>query len=136
MFCIDFEDDDLIQKGTAYQPWILNRGVTVVADQQCPQGDRCGFFNESILEVPFFSNNYDPWHGLKITLKYVQLLAGQVDQGVISNDCLNLDSGAPGNSLYLSVDAGGNLFNAGLKDGRNPTNFASASDVSNSCNTL
>ena len=136
MFCIDFEDDSLIKKGTAYQPWLLNRGVTVVNSLECPEGNRCGFFNESLIEIAMFANNYDPWHGLKISLKYMQTQSSQMDQGVVSNDCINLQSGAPGNSLYCSVDAGGNSFTAGLKDARNPTTIVSASDVSNPCNTF
>ena len=131
MFCIDFEDDDLVQGGTAYQPWLHNRGVTVVTDTQCPQGNRCGFFNESFIEVAMFANNYDSWQRLKITLEYKQILSSQMDQGVISNDCLSEQSGAPGNSLYCSLDASGGSFNAGLKS---PP--ASASDVSNTSNTF
>ena len=131
MFCIDFEDDSLVKKGTAYQPWVLNRGVTVVNSPECPEGNRCGFFNESLIELPMFSNNYDPWHGLKITLKYKQTRTSQFDQGVISNDCFNGVPFAAGNSLYCSVDGSGASFNAGLKS---PP--ASASDVSSNCNTF
>ena len=129
MFCIDFEDDDLIRDGTPYQPWVMNRGVTVVKAAECPQGERCGFFNASLLEVPMFSNNYDPWHGLVIKLRYRQTAQSNIDQGIISNDCFGGVPYAPGNSLYCSADAGGNSFNAGLK-ARNPAAVTSLSAVS------
>jgi len=129
MFCIDFEDDDLVQNGTPYQPWVMNRGVTVVNDQQCPQGEKCGFFNASLLEVPFFSNNYDPWHGLVITLHYRQTAKSNIDQGIISNDCFGGVPFAPGNSLYCSAAGDGTRFNAGLK-ARDPNDIVDLSAVS------
>ncbi len=116
MFCINFEDDDLVTNDV-YQPWVLNRGVTVVSDPAigCPEGNRCGFFNESNLELPFFSNNYDHWHNLRITLHYKQILTTTPDQGIISNDCFNGIDNAPGNSLYLSSAGDGSEFKCGLK---------------------
>ena len=123
MFCINFEDDDLVAKGPAfvYEPWILNDGVTIVDNTvnpgvNCPEGHRCGFFNESILEIPFFSNNYAHWPYLRITLSYRMTSFGldldmlglnrNPEQGIISNDCFpdgNVPY-APGNSLYFSAD--------------------------------
>ena len=132
MFCINFEDDDLVAKGPAfvYEPWILNDGVTIVDNTvnpgvNCPEGHICVFFNESVLKVPFFSNNYAHWPSLRITLSYRMTLFGlELDmrrldripaQGIISNDCFpegNVPY-APGNSLYCSV--GDITFMAGLK---------------------
>ncbi|KAI0240459.1 hypothetical protein LSAT2_008807 [Lamellibrachia satsuma] len=70
MFCIDFEDDDLVSNTAGvYRPWILNDGVTVVADAQCPQGQRCGFFNESVLEGAAMG----PWVDVQMTWNGVTL---------------------------------------------------------------
>lgn len=130
MFCIDFEANDLISKTFGvYRPWVLNDGVTVVNDSQCPQGDRCGYFNNSVLEVPFFSNNYAQWPSMRITLQYKMIsFSGSIDQGIISNDCLNLADYAAGNSLYLSADA--STFKAGLKSGNASVPDADATVVS------
>ena len=118
MFCIDFENGDLISHTVGeYRPWVLNNGVTVVHDLQCPQGQFCGFFNASCLELPFFSNNYDHWPSLRITLSYKMTQTTQMDQGIISNDCYQGLANAPGNSLYLSASS--TNFKAGLK-ARNP----------------
>ena len=118
MFCIDFEDDDLVSNTWGeYRPWVLNDGVTVVNSPDCPQGKRCGFFNESVLEVPFFSNNYGHWPSLRITLQYKMIsFSGTIDQGIVSNDCFPKGTGeyAPGNSLFIS--ANDDEFNGGLKD--------------------
>ncbi len=118
MFCIDFEDDDLVSNTWGeYRPWVLNDGVTVVTSPGCPQGSRCGFFNESVLEVPFFSNNYGHWPNLRITLEYKLIaFSGNNDQGIVSNDCFPNGNGlfAAGNSLFISVN--GKDFNGGLKD--------------------
>lgn len=116
MFCINFEDDDLVTNDV-YQPWVLNDGVTIVegASFGCPEGKRCGFFNESILELPFFSNNYGHWNSLRITLHYKMIATSDVDQGIVSNDCYKDVANAPGNSLYCSVGGAGDVFKAGLK---------------------
>ncbi|KAI0216080.1 hypothetical protein LSAT2_031858, partial [Lamellibrachia satsuma] len=127
MFCIDFEDDDLVANGPGfYEPWVLNDGVTIVDSAvnpgvNCPQGQRCGFFNESVLEVPFFSNNYAHWPSLRITLSYKMTQRTNIDQGIISNDCFPDATVpfAPGNSLYCSADD--NDFKAGLKTSGSPT---------------
>ena len=118
MFCIDFEDDDLVSDTLGeYRPWVLNDGVTVVENVECPQGKRCGFFNASVLEVPFFSNNYGHWPNLRIELQYKMIsFGGNIDQGIVSNDCFPDGTGlyADGNSLFLSAN---NLkFKGGLKD--------------------
>ena len=117
MFCIDFEDDDLVSNiAGVYRPWILNDGVTIVDSLMgvtCPQGQRCGFFNESVLEVAFFSNNYAQWPSLRITLDYMMTASTPIDQGIISNDCFNQANNAAGNSLYCSANI--NTFNGGLK---------------------
>ena len=121
MFCIDFEDDDLVSNTAGvYRPWVLNDGVTIVdntinLEVNCPQGQRCGFFNESVLEVPFFSNNYAQWPTLRITLSYKMTGSQDVDKGIISNDCFPDATVpfAPGNSLYCSANSGN--FLAGLK---------------------
>ena len=119
MFCIDFEDDDLVSDTWGeYRPWVLNDGVTVVEDEQCPQGKKCGFFNGSgVLEVPFFSNNYGHWPNLRIELQYKMIsFEAPIDQGIVSNDCFPDGDGlyADGNSLFIS--ANDETFNAGLKD--------------------
>ena len=117
MFCINFEDDDLVTNDV-YQPWVLNRGVTVVdaSSVGCPEGNRCGFFNDdSNLELAFFSNNYGHWHNLRITLNYKQIQTSQSDQGIMSNDCWHGTENAPGNSLYLSSSGDGSEFKCGMK---------------------
>ncbi|KAI0241986.1 hypothetical protein LSAT2_015249, partial [Lamellibrachia satsuma] len=120
MFCIDFEDDDLVSNTAGvYRPWILNDGVTVVTDAQCPQGQRCGFFNESVLEVAFFSNNYAQWPSLRITFDYMMTASTPIDQGIISNDCFNQADYADGNSLYCSADS--NTLKGGVKGTGNIT---------------
>ncbi|KAI0216081.1 hypothetical protein LSAT2_031859, partial [Lamellibrachia satsuma] len=138
MFCINFEDDDLVAKGPAfvYEPWIRNDGVTIVDNTvnpgvNCPEGQRCGFFNESVLQIPFFSNNYAQWPSLRITLSYrmtsfgldldMRRLDRIPDKGIISNDCFPEGNGlyASGNSLYCSADD--IRFKAGL-NGPSPDN--------------
>ena len=115
LFCIDFEDDELISNtGGVYRPWVFNNNVTVVSSPHCPQGMRCGYFNESILEVPFFSNTYSTWPSLRITLRYKQISKSLLDQGIISNSCTPPPF-AEGNSLYCSAAAGGDKFKGGLK---------------------
>ena len=115
MFCIDFEDDDLISDAFGiYRPWVLNDGVIVVSSPYCPQDIRCGYFNESILEVPFFSYTYNSWPSLRITFHYKQISNSTLDQGIISNDCTPPPF-AEGNSLYCSAAADGDTFLGGLK---------------------
>ena len=102
MFCIDFEDESLVGQG-ADSPWVYNDGVVIVTDKDCPQGDRCGYFNGGgRLELPFFSNNYDGYKSLIITFYHKRTSASPTIQGLISNDCLDGLSGEPGNSLYAS----------------------------------
>ena len=86
--------------------------------------------NESVLEVPFFSNNYGHWPNLRITLEYKLIaFSGNIDQGIVSNDCFPNGNGlfAAGNSLFISVN--GNNFNGGLKD--TPTTGTTVTVVSN-----
>ena len=117
MFCIDFEDDDLVSDTWGeYRPYVFNDGVTVVDGPQCQHG-RCGFFNRSVLEVPFFSNNYEHWPNLRITLEYKMIpSSANLDQGIVSNDCFPDGTGlyADGNSLFISANYVN--FNGGLKD--------------------
>ena len=101
MFCIDFEDDDLVGQG-AYQPWVLNEDVTVVTSADCPQGSRCGYFNGSRLEIPFFSNAYSSFPGLWVDFWYKRTGSEPANQGLISNDCFQGQTDEPGNSLYAS----------------------------------
>ena len=123
MFCIDFEDDDLVSNSAGvYRPWILNDGVTIVDSLMgvtCPQGERCGFFNESVLEVAFFSNNYAQWPSLRITFDYMMAAPIPIDQGIISNDCFNQAGYAAGNSIYCSADS--NTLKGGVKGTGNIT---------------
>ena len=101
MFCIDFEANTLVGQGVD-RPWVYNDGVDIVTDTDCPQGDRCGYFDGGRLELPFFSNNYDGYKSLIITFNYKRTSASPTIQGLISNDCLDGLSGEPGNSLYAS----------------------------------
>ena len=103
MFCIDFEDADLVGQGV-YQPWVGNNDVTVITSAFCPQGSRCGYFNESTLSVPFFSNAYASFPSLKITFYYNRTPGGPSLQGLISNDCFNHVAAEAGNSLYASCE--------------------------------
>ena len=132
MFCIDFEDEDLVSDTEGvYRPWILNDGVTIVDNAMganCPQGQRCGFFNESVLEVPFFSNNYVHWHTMSITFNYRMIQGTSLYQGIISNDCFNQADYADGSSLYCSASV--TDFMAGLKTDNSPLEDANASVVS------
>ena len=132
MFCIDFEDADLVSNTAGvYRPWILNDGVTIddnTMGANGPQGQRCGFFNESVLEVPFFSNNYVNWPSMKITLSYRMTQATALDQGIISNDCFNQIPNAAGNSLYCSASSID--FIAGLNTVNSPLEDAAVSEVS------
>ena len=118
MFCIDFEDKDLVSNTFGeYRPWVFNDGVTVVTSPQCPQGKRCGFFNASVLEVGFFANNYGHWPNLRITLEYKMIhLSGNIDQGIVSNHCFPHGNVmyAAASSLFMSASALN--FNGGLKD--------------------
>ncbi|KAK2153741.1 hypothetical protein NP493_2267g00008 [Ridgeia piscesae] len=105
-----FDVDECVTTG--HQTDVLN-----YTTPNCPQGKRCGFFNESVLEVPFFSNNYGHWPSLRITLQYKMIsFSGTIDQGIVSNDCFPKGTGeyAPGNSLFIS--ANDDEFNGGLKD--------------------
>ena len=111
MFCIDFEDDDLVANNMGvYRPWILNDNVLVVTEG----GSKCGFFNESRLEVPFFSNAYSSFTSLRITFRYKIAPGGSADQGLFSNDCFGGAVNAAGNSLYCS--ASGGQVTWGLRD--------------------
>ena len=132
MFCIDFEDADLVSNTAGvYSPWVIIDGVTIVDNSMgvnCPQGHRCGFFNESVLEVPFFSNNYVHWPSVRITLSYRLTQATALDQGIISNDCFNQVPNGAGNSLYCSPSSID--FMAGLKTANSPLEDAAVSEVS------
>ena len=104
MFCIDFEDADLVGPG-AYQPWVLNEDVTIVSSTSlgpCAEGSQCGYFNASHLVIPFFSNTYASFPSLRITFNYMRTVASPVTRGLISNDCFNDKEGQSGNSLYAS----------------------------------
>ena len=113
MFCIDFETDDLVSvtKGV-YRPWVLNDGVHIINDPLGTHG-RVGFFNESHLEIPFFSNAYSSFKSLRISFYYRLAPGGSADQGIISNDCFGGAVNAPGNSLFASAQ--GTYLSAGFK---------------------
>ena len=104
MFCIDFEDDDLVGAAGADHPWVFNDGVDIVpyAAAGCPQGDRCGYFDEGRLEIPHFSNMYSSFSSLRITFDYRRTAGGVYHQGIISNDCFNGQAGESGNSLLFA----------------------------------
>ena len=105
MFCINFEDDDLVNDNMGvYRPWIMNDGVKIIDDPNlCIEGRRCGFFNMSRLEIPMFSNMYSNFEALRIFFYYKIVPGGSADQGIISNDCYGGATGAPGNSIYCSL---------------------------------
>ena len=137
IFCITFEDDDnLVGPGGAEQPYIYNDGVTVVTSALCPQGDKCGWFNNSRLEIPYFSNNYG-FESIRITFQYKRTGAMPETQGIISNDCFNMVPNAAGNSLYCSSTNIGAADNDDIEAGlrspplpKAPAAFVSASEVS------
>ena len=102
MFCIDFETPDLVSSG-ADHPWVRNKGVDIVnqtSNGPCIQGARCGYFNESHLEIPFFSNAYDGFTSLRITFSYMKTTSTSGLKGLVSNDCFDNQEGRIGNSLY------------------------------------
>ena len=101
MFCIDFEDTDLVGAGV-YQPWLLIDHIDRVHSDVagCPQGDYCGYFCGGRLEVPLFSNAYSSFPSLRITFDYIRTPGGGDSyQGIISNDCFEHDPHLLGNSM-------------------------------------
>ena len=132
IFCIDFEDRYQLADSGVY---VLNDGVERVDDALCPnagkEGSHCGHFlgSNSRLEVPFFSNNYDHFGSLRITMLYRRTGANTAEQGILSNDCSDGIAGRDGNSLFCSVDNG--LFYAGVRH-HQPVDFAqiATNDVS------
>ena len=121
MFCINFEhEEDLVFAG-ADHPWVLNDGVQIVstASVGCPQGDKCGYFVNSRLEIPFFSNAYSGINSLRITFWFRRDEGYPVTMGMISNDCFNGVPEAAGNSLYVSnrdVNDGTDSIEVGVRD--------------------
>ena len=105
MFCINFEDNDLVSNTMGvYRPWVMNDGVNVITDAMCIEGNKCGLFNMSRLEIPFFSNLYSSIPSIRITFYYKIISGGSADQGIISNDCYGGVAGAPGNSLFCHLE--------------------------------
>ena len=106
-FCIDFEEDDFVRAG-ADHPKVSNYGVIVVdtTDAGCPQGDRCGYFDEGRLEIPSFSNAYTGISSFRITFNYLRMAGGEDHQGIFSNDCFNGEADLPGNSLAAACAYG------------------------------
>ena len=105
MFCIDFEDDDLVNDNMGvYRPWVMNDKVEIIDDSNlCIEGNRCGLFNMSRLEIPMFSNMYSNFRALRISFYYKIMPGGSADQGIISNDCYGGVTGAPGNSIFCHL---------------------------------
>ena len=121
MFCIDFEDEEDLVFAGADHPWVLNDGVQIVpkASAGCPQGDKCGYFENSRLEIPFFSNAYSGINSLRITFWLRRVDGEPVTMGLISNDCFNGVQDAAGNSLYCSIQYDGDnldYIEAGVRD--------------------
>ena len=85
---------------------------------------RCGFFNESRLEIPFFSNAYSSFPSLRISFNYRRTGSSPATQGIISNDCMNGVASEAGNSLYASC--ADDSVEVGLRDP-----LASLTSVSN-----
>ena len=104
MFCVNFEDPDFVGDEGADQPTVSNYGVVVVdtADVGCPQGDKCGYFDEGRLEIPRFANAYSTFSSLRITFNYLRTGGGKDHQGLISNDCFKDEPDLPGNSLSVA----------------------------------
>ena len=136
IFCIDFEDQYQLADSGVY---VFNDGVNRVNDALCPNAgidgsSYCGHFlgSNSRLEVPFFSNNYDHFGSLRITMLYRRTGANAAEQGILSNDCSDGTAGRDGNSLFCSVDNG--MFYAGVRRNQLPMDFAQiiTNDVSGS----
>ena len=126
IFCIDFEDQYQLADSGVY---VFNDGVKRVNNALCPNAgiagsSYCGHFlgSNSRLEVPFFSNNYDHFGSLRITMLYRRMGANAAEQGILSNDCSGGIAGQAGNSLFCSVDKG--LFYAGVRRNQPPAAFA------------
>ena len=92
--------------------WVLNEGVTI-ANTSCVYKN-CGVFDGSArLEVPYFANNWAGFNGFSFSLFFKRNPGSSNQQGILSNDCFNMDPFSLGNSLYVSSDAG--EVNSGLK---------------------
>ena len=116
MFCIDFDDDDLVSDNMGvYKPWVMNDNVNVITDAMCIEGNRCGLFNMSRLEIPMFSNMYSNFHTLRISFYYKIMSGGSGDQGIISNDCYGGATGAPRNSIFCHLQQH-SLLECGLNE--------------------
>ena len=135
IFCIDFEDRYQLADSGVY---VLNDGVDRVEDALCPNAGKvgsihCGHFlgSNSRLEVPFFSNNYDHFGKLRITMLYRRTGSNTAEQGILSNDCSDGIAGRDGNSLFCSVH--NDKFYAGVRHNQ-PMDFAQiiTNDVSGS----
>ena len=121
MFCIHFEDEEDLVFAGADHPWVLNDGVQIVpkASAGCPQGDKCGYFDNGRLEIPFFSNAYSGINSLRITFWFRRVVPEPFTMGLISNDCFNGVQDAAGNSLYCSTQYDGaehEYIEAGVRD--------------------
>ena len=49
---------------------VVENGVNGIPADFCPQGNKCGFFNGSQLDIPYFANNYAGLTNIKITLDF------------------------------------------------------------------
>lgn len=57
--------------------YVMNQGVTIIENgvngvpyDFCPQGKRCGFFDNSKLEIPYFTNIYGGVSNMKSTMDF------------------------------------------------------------------
>ena len=109
--CINFNDGTASASNGLY---VLNDGVAVDSYTECADG-MCGYFNGSArLEIPYFSNSYDHFKQFRVTFDYYKESGNTNDQAFVSNDCLNNQQKAIGNSLYVA--SSGAFLGGGLKD--------------------
>ena len=54
---------------------VVQNGVDGIASDFCPEGNSCGLFNASQLEIPFFSNNWNHLPNIKITFNMLATTA-------------------------------------------------------------
>ena len=81
---------------------VVQNGVDGIAPDFCPEGNSCGFFNSSQLEIPFFSNNWNHLPNIKITFNMLENVKSS-PEGVISNGCRKHKSYVGSNSFFFAI---------------------------------
>ncbi|KAK2158186.1 hypothetical protein NP493_1816g00000 [Ridgeia piscesae] len=82
--------------------WVANNRVTVVSGPQCKHGN-CAHFNNTVLEIPYFVNNYDHFKQFSISYFY-NLCGGPFNQGLVINNMCGTNP-TDKCSIYLSSPA-------------------------------